>query len=114
MTRIALTQVLEDSVPYLAVTLPTVGYLNPLAPWRYPRYQRPLYSLIHWAVQDLHPRWAQQLMNTPQFTPAGRLARRTATKALLNMFGDGVVKEVRQSRARASAASVRVGSLSGA
>lgn len=102
-TRAGVMRVLEDSVPQLGVTLPTVQYLNPLAPWRYPRHQRPLYALIHWAVQDLHPQWAQQLMNTPQFTPAGRLARRRMTKALLNTFGDGVIREVHQSRARAAA-----------
>lgn len=52
---------------------------------------------------DLHPRCAQQLMNTPRFTPTGRVARRKATKALLNVFGDGVIREARQSQARATA-----------
>ncbi|WP_234794103.1 oxygenase MpaB family protein [Mycolicibacterium flavescens] len=54
-TRAGVMQVLEDSVPQLAVTIPTVRYLNPLAPWRYPRPQRPLYSLIEWAVQGSAP-----------------------------------------------------------
>ncbi|WP_226863900.1 oxygenase MpaB family protein [Mycolicibacterium baixiangningiae] len=99
-TQAGVMQLLEDWAPYMGVTIPTVRYLNPLAPWRYPVYQRPLYALVSWAVQDLHPQWAKQLMNTPQYTPAGRAARRRAMKALLNSMGTGQIREVRQAWAR--------------
>ncbi|GAB2826303.1 oxygenase MpaB family protein [Actinocorallia aurea] len=101
-TRAGVMRLLEDSVPHLGVTLPTVRYLNPLAPWRYPAYQRPVYALVQWAVQDLHPAWAQELMGAPRHTPPGRLARRTAMKALVNALGGAGIREVRQSRARAA------------
>lgn len=101
-TKAGVDQLLADSVGLLGVTMPTVEVLNPLAPWRYPVYQRPLYALLFWAVQDLHPVWAQKLMNTPRHTPPGRWARRAATKALLNAAGGGHIHEVRQARARAT------------
>ena len=102
-TKAGVDALLKDSLPQLGVTLPTVAYLNPLAPWRYPRHQRPLYALIHWAVQDLHPRWAQDLMNTPQYNPVVRTARRAAVKGLLNALGPGRIREVRQAYRRAAA-----------
>lgn len=104
-TKAGVDKLLEDSVPLLGVTMPTVELLNPLAPWRYPLHQRPLYSMIFWAVQDMHPKWAQKLMNTPKLTPLGRMARRAGLKAMLNFAGrDPAILEVRQSRARAAAA----------
>ena len=103
-TKAGVDKYLADSVPQLGVTMPTVELLNPLAPWRYPLYQRPLYSVIFWAVQDMHPKWAQKLMNTPKLTPLGRVARRAALKAMLNSAGpDPAILEVRQARARAAA-----------
>lgn len=102
-TKAGVDRVLEDSLPLLGVTMPTVEYLNPLAPWRYPIWQRPLISVIHWAVQDLHPIWAQRLMNTRQYPRPVKALRRATVRALLSWVRDGVIQEVTQSHQRAAA-----------
>lgn len=102
-TRAGVDKVLADMAPEMGVTLPTVSFLNPLAPWRYPPHQRPIYSLVYWAVQDIHPEWAKKLMQTPRHTPVGRKLRHAAVKTMLNSMGDGSILEVRQSYERAAA-----------
>ncbi|MCR5976613.1 DUF2236 domain-containing protein [Gordonia jinghuaiqii] len=94
---------LADSLPFLAITMPTVELLNPTAPWRYPVWQQPLLKLVHWAVQDLHPRWAQNLMNTRQYPRPVAAVRRRALKAILGSFRDGKIKEVYESYERVGA-----------
>ncbi|WP_083884395.1 oxygenase MpaB family protein [Nocardia higoensis] len=102
-TRAGVYKYLEDSIPMLGVTMPTVDLLNPLAPWRHPVYQRPVYALLYWAVQDLHPDWAQRLMNTPQYSRPKKAVLRAITRLLLQSVRDGKIREVRQAHARAAA-----------
>ncbi len=102
-TKEGVDKYLADSLPYLAVTMPTVELLNPTAPWRYPAWQRPLMTLVDWAIQDLHPDWAQKLMNTRQYPKPVAAARRRAVKALLGSFRDGKMKEVYESYERVGA-----------
>lgn len=101
-TKAGVDKVLKDSLPLLGVTMPTVELLNPLAPWRYPVWQRPAVSLVYWAVQDLHPDWAQRLMNTRQYPAPIAAARRRIVKGMLNSVRDGVIQEVTQSHRRAA------------
>lgn len=106
-TKEGVDKYLADSLPMLGVTMPTVELLNPLAPWRYPIWQRPVVSLVHWAVQDLHPDWAQRLMNTRQYPWPIRQLRRKIVKMMLGAFRDGVMQEVTQSHRRAAATPLR-------
>ncbi|WP_157101263.1 hypothetical protein [Nocardia shimofusensis] len=74
-----------------------------MAPWRHPVYVRPVYALLYWAVQDLHPDWAQRLMNTPQYSRPKKAVLRGLTRLLLQSVRDGKIKEVYQAHARAAA-----------
>lgn len=103
-TKAGVLKVLDDSVPLLAVTLPTVDNLNPLAPWRHPLWLRPLYALIFWVVQDLHPAWAQRLMSTPQYSRPKKAILRGLARLILHSMRDGKIAEVYQAHARAAAA----------
>lgn len=104
-TRAEVEALLEASLPLLGVTMPTVRLLNPLAPWRYPPHLRPLVGLVHWAVQDLQPSWAQELLNVRAATAPERAARRAAVRALVTAACcTGQIREVRESRTRAAAA----------
>lgn len=102
-TRKGVDDYLADSLPYLGVTMPTVELLNPTAPWRYPVWQRPVMTLVDWAIQDLHPQWAQQLMNTRQYPEPVAAARRRMVRGLLNGFRDGKIKEVYEAYERVGA-----------
>lgn len=102
-TKAGVHKVLEDSLPVLGVTMPTVEHLNPLAPWRYPVHLRPLYGLLFWVVQDLHPMWAQRLMNTPQYSWPRKAVMRGAVRLLVRAMRDGKIREVHQSYARVAA-----------
>ncbi|WP_312028840.1 oxygenase MpaB family protein [Gordonia paraffinivorans] len=102
-TKKGVDDYLADSLPYLGVTMPTVELLNPTAPWRYPVWQRPVMTLVDWAIQDLHPQWAQKLMNTRQYPKPVAAARRRMVKGLLNGFRDGKIKEVYEAYERVGA-----------
>ncbi|WP_459545914.1 oxygenase MpaB family protein [Nocardia sp. X0981] len=102
-TKAGVHQLLADSLPMLGVTMPTVEHLNPLAPWRHPWYLRPVYALLFWVVQDLHPMWAQRLMNTPQYSRPKKAVLRGAVRLLVRAMRDGKIKEVRQSYVRVAA-----------
>ncbi len=103
-TRAGVYEYLENSLPLLGVTMPTVEVLNPLAPWRHPRYLRPLVGLMYWIVQDLHPDWAQRLMNTPQYSRPRKALMRGIARVLLHSVRDGKIIEVHQAHARVAAA----------
>ncbi|MET7769471.1 oxygenase MpaB family protein [Nocardia sp. NPDC005366] len=99
-SKAGVDQLLADSLPLLGVTMPTVELLNPLAPWRHPLWVRPVYALMFWVVQDLHPMWAQRLMNTPQYWRPKKMVLRAVARSLLQGMRDGVIREVKQSHAR--------------
>ncbi|NLD78477.1 MAG: DUF2236 domain-containing protein [Acidimicrobiales bacterium] len=109
-SKAGIAEYLEDSLPLLGVTMPTVRLLNPLAPWRHPKSVRPVISLVHWAVQDLQPSWAQELLNVRQLSRPQKAAKRAATKALLTAArGAGQVREIEQAYERAAPTTGSVG-----
>lgn len=108
-SKASIADYLEDSLPLLGVTMPTVRLLNPLAPWRHPKPLRPVISLVHWAVQDLQPPWAQELMNVRHLSGPQKATRRAATKALLTAArGAGQIREIEQAFERAALSSPTV------
>lgn len=105
-TKAGVRKVLDDSLPLLGITMPTVEVLNPMAPWRYPIWVRPVYALMFWAVQDMHPEWAQHLMNTPRYSRPKKAVLRAMARLLLRSMRDGKITEVYQAHARAAATPV--------
>jgi hypothetical protein len=67
---------------------------------------RPALDLFRWTIYDLQPRWAQRLLRMPATSAPERLVRRTIIRAALNglHYSAGPLREVREARARASAA----------
>jgi len=89
------------NVELMAVTLPTIGYLASLAGREQPRVLRPVLCELRWAVLDLQPDWAQQLLRVQPSALAR--ARRAAVWCALNgiRYGAGPLREVTEARARA-------------
>jgi uncharacterized protein (DUF2236 family) len=100
---------LEAAIPLMGVTPPTVETLKLTDPARRPLPLRPMFDLIQWALLDLQPGWAQELL---RFRPGGlveRAAKRAAIKSLVGTFhhAAGPIEEVRQARRRAAAVPAR-------
>lgn len=96
---------LAAAVPLMGVTQPTVDTLRLTDPGRNPLALRPMLDLTQWALLDLQPRWAQELLRVPRRSRAETAARRAAVWSGVNAlhYSAGPIAEARQARARAAA-----------
>jgi uncharacterized protein (DUF2236 family) len=95
---------LDDAIPLMGVTAPTVETLKLTDPMLRPIPLRPMFDLVQWMLLDLQPPWAQELLRFRPGNLVERTARRTAIKLGINAahYGAGPIHEVRQARSRAA------------
>lgn len=93
---------LEASVPLMGVTRPVAQFYDMLDPRRNRLALYPFLSLFQWAVLDLQPSWARQLLRVSPTSRLETIARRAAMKSLLNglHYGSGGMREEHEARAR--------------
>ena len=108
-TKADVAQYLLDAVPLMGVTMPTVELLGSLNSHSNPLPVRAVTGMTEWALIDLQPDWAQQLLRFPHHSAATTFARRAAVWSALNgvRYGAGPMRETRQARARVAAAPLR-------
>lgn len=106
-TKQAVLECLDDAVPLMGVTAPTIETLKLTDPQRRPLPLRPMFDLVQWMLLDLQPQWAQELLRFRRPSRAEQTARRTAVKTTLNAmhYGPGPIAEARQARRRAQVGS---------
>jgi uncharacterized protein (DUF2236 family) len=104
-TKRAVLDCLDEAVPLMGVTQPTIETLKLTDPYRRPLALRPMFELVQWTLLDLQPQWAQELLRFRRPSRAQRASRRAATRAALNAlhYGSGPIREARQARRRAAA-----------
>lgn len=105
-TKADVAQYLRDAVPLMGVTMPTVELLGSLNSHSNPLPVRAVAGMLEWALIDLQPDWAQQLLRFPHHSAATTFARRAAVWSALNgvRYGAGPLREARQARTRVAAA----------
>lgn len=104
-TKRAVADYLEEALPLMGVTPPTVETLKLTDPRLRPLPLRPMFGLVQWTLLDLQPRWAQELLRFSTPVRGERAARRATVKTILNTlhYGAGPISEARQARRRAAA-----------
>jgi len=103
-TKAEVAQYLKDNLGLMAVTLPTVAFLDSLGGRGGPRLGRPISRELRWAAIDLQPDWAKRLLREPTHDRTAPV-RRAALWATLNgiRYGAGPLREVTEARARVAA-----------
>lgn len=102
-TKADVAAYLRKSVPLMGVTVPSAEFFASLAGRDLPAPLRPAARMLQWAVIDLQPTWAKQLLRVPPERPVSWRVRRAAVWAAVNgvQYGAGPLPETRAARVRA-------------